>query len=197
MALTIGTHLERIGRIVNYLWVLAALVVFVLWLQDPGLFTQESMAARIESWGPWVFGAFIGVSLVRGLFLVPSTPVILTGGMLFPESLPTVFVISMVGIVMSATVIYLLPGVGGYDDLLERRYPEKTAHVKTLLVKPHTFWVVVGWSFFPFVPTDVICYVAGLVGMSYRRMIFALLLGEVPLVLGYLFLTQRALGLLG
>ena len=197
MALTPGTRLERIGRIVNYLWVLAALVVFVLWLQDPGLFTQESMAARIESWGPWVFGAFIGVSLVRGLFLVPSTPVILTGGMLFPESLPTVFVISMVGIVMSATVIYLLPGAGGYNDLLERRYPEKIARVKTLLVKPHAFWVVVGWSFFPFVPTDVICYVAGLVGMSYRRMIFALLLGEVPLVLGYLFLTQRARGLLG
>ncbi len=197
MALTAGTRLERMGRIVNYLWVLAAVVVFVLWLQDPGLFSQESMAARIESWGPWVFGAFIGVSLVRGLFLVPSTPVILTGGMLFPESLPTVFVISMVGIVMSATVIYLLPGVGGYDDLLERKYPEKIARVKTLLVKPHAFWVVVGWSFFPFVPTDVICYVAGLVGMSYRRMIFALLLGEVPLVLGYLFFTQRARGLLG
>ena len=171
MALTPGTRLERIGRILNYLWVLMALVVFVLWLQDPGLFAQESMAARIESWGPWVFGAFIGVSLVRGLFLVPSTPVILTGGMLFPESLPTVFVISMVGIVMSATVIYLLPGMGGYNDLLERKYPEKIARVKTLLVKPHAFWVVVGWSFFPFVPTDVICYVAGLVGMSYRRML--------------------------
>ncbi len=42
MALTPGTRLERIGRIVNYLWMLAAVVVFVLWLQDPGLFTQES-----------------------------------------------------------------------------------------------------------------------------------------------------------
>lgn len=196
MALTPGVRLERVGRIVNYLWMLAAVIVFALWLQDPDLFTQESMAVRIESWGPWAFGAFIGVSLVRGLFLVPSTPVILTGGMLFPGSLPIVFVISMVGIVLSATVIYLLPGVGGYNDLLERRYPEKIARVKTLLVKPHAFWVVVGWSFFPFVPTDVICYVAGLMGMSYRRMIFALLLGEVPLVLGYLFLTQHAQGLL-
>ena len=188
---------ERVGRIVNYLWVLAALVVFVLWLQEPGLFTQESMTARIESWGPWVFVGFIGVSLVRGLFLVPSTPVILTGGILFPGSLPMVFVISMVGIVVSATVIYLLPGAGKYDDLLERRYPERIASVKTLLVRPYAFWSVVGWSFFPFVPTDVICYAAGLVGMPYRRMISALLLGEVPLVLGYLFLTRRAYGLLG
>ena len=87
--------------------------------------------------------------------------------------------------------------MGGYDDFLERRYPEKIARVKTLLAKPYAFWAVVGWSFCPFVPTDVICYAAGLLRMSYRRMIGALLLGEVPLVLGYLFLTQLALDLLG
>ena len=189
--------LERVGRAVNYLWVCAAVVVFVLWLQDPGLFARESIAARIENWGPWMLAAFIGISLVRGLFLVPSTPVILTGGVLFPESLPMVFVISLAGIVVSATAIYFLPGVGGYDDLLERRYPEKIARMKALLATPHAFWVVVGWSFFPFVPTDIICYAAGLLGMSYRRMIAALLLGEAPLVLGYLFLTQTALDLLG
>ena len=80
-----------------------------------------------------------------------------------------VFAISIVGIVVSATVIYLLPGVGGYDDLLERRCPEKIARVKTLLAKPYAFWVVAGWSFCPFVPTDVICYAAGLLKMSYRR----------------------------
>ena len=152
---------ERAGRIVNYLWALAAAVVFVLWLQDPGLFARESIAARIESWGSWMFTGFIGISLVRGFLLVPSTPVILTGGVLFPESLPMVFAISIVGIVVSATAIYLLPGVGEYDDLLERRYPEKIARVKTLLAKPYAFWVVAGWSFCPFVPTDVICYAAG------------------------------------
>ena len=185
------------GRIATYLWVFAVVVVFVLWLREPGLLTQESIAARIGNWGPWVFGGFVGVSLVRGLLLVPSTPVILAGGMLFPASLPLVFAISMMGIVLSATVIYRLPGLGGYDDLLERKYPERIARVKPLLVKPHAFWVVAGWSFFPFVPTDLVCYAAGLVQMPYQRMVFALLLGEIPLVLGYLFLTQRVSGLLG
>jgi uncharacterized membrane protein YdjX (TVP38/TMEM64 family) len=188
---------ERVGRIVNCLWVIAAVVVFVLWLRGPGLFAQESIAARVESWGPWMFAGFVGISLVRGFFLVPSTPVILTGGVLFPELLPLVFVISLAGIVVSATAIYLLPGVGGYDALLERKYPKQIARMKTLLATPYPFWVVAGWSFLPFVPTDVICYAAGLLGMSYRRLIVALLLGEVPLVLGYLFLTQVALDFLG
>ncbi|MDA1185408.1 MAG: VTT domain-containing protein [Acidobacteria bacterium] len=195
--MTAGTLPERVGRIVNYLWVFAVVVVFILWLREPDLFARESIAARIESWGPWMFAGFIGISLARGFFLVPSTPVILAGGVLFPESLPVVFVISVAGIVVSATAIYYLPGLGGYDNLLERRYPHQIARMKRLLATPHAFWVVAGWSFFPLVPTDVICYAAGLLGMSYRRMVVAVLLGEMPLVLTYLLLTQAALTLLG
>ena len=63
-----------VGRIVNYLWVIVAVAVFILWLQDPGLLARQSIAARIESWGSWMFAGFIGISLVRGFFLVPSTP---------------------------------------------------------------------------------------------------------------------------
>ena len=104
---------ERAGRIVNYLWALAAAVVFVLWLQDPGLFARESIAERIESWGSWMFTGFIGIS--PGARLPPwfrGTPVIHTGGMLFPELLPMVFAISIVGIVVSATVNLSLTGRG-------------------------------------------------------------------------------------
>jgi uncharacterized membrane protein YdjX (TVP38/TMEM64 family) len=182
---------ERAGRIATYLWLLAVAVVLALWLRDPSLFTPESIADLMRSWGPWVFAGFVGVALVRGLFLVPSTPVILAGGILFPGSLVTVFLISLAGVVLSASVIYLMPGLGGYDDLLERKYPETIRRVRPHLEKPRAFWVVAAWSFFPLVPTDVICYVAGLVQMSYWRMMLALLLGEIPLVVGYLVLTQR------
>lgn len=171
--------------------------MFGLWVSRPELFTEEAMADLMGGWGPWAFGGFVLVSLLRGLVLVPSTPVILAGGILFPDALLQVFAISMLGIVLSATLLYLMPGLGGYDDLLERKYPEKIAKVKRQLVKPRAFWFVVAWSFFPLVPTDVICYAAGLVQMPYRRMISALVLGEIPLVLGYLFLTQQVLGWLG
>ena len=122
---------------------------------------------------------------------------ILTGGVLFPESLPLVFIISIAGIVVSASAIYFLPGVGGYDSLLEQ---EVSGANRPCENASHHAVCVLGCGgvvLLPFVPTDVICYAAGLLGMSYRRVIAALLLGEVPLVLGYLFLTQIALDLLG
>ena len=188
---------ERAGRVVTYIWVLAIVVVVVQWLRDPASFSQESMAELMQQWGAWAFAGFVAMSLVRGLFLIPSTPVILAGGMLFPGSPAAVFLVSIVGVVLSASVIYSMPGLGRYDELLERKYPEKIVRVRAHLVKPYSFWFVAGWSFFPLVPTDVICYVAGLVQMSYRRMMLALLLGEVPLVLSYVLLTQGVRGLLG
>ena len=47
--------------------------------------------------------------------------------------------------------------------------------------------IVIAWSFFPLVPTDVICYVAGIVKMPYRYLILGVLIGEVVLIYLYVF----------
>jgi len=188
---------ERAGRVVTAVWLLAAVAAVAYGLLNPGFFTQESMVRVMERWGSWAFGGFVAVSLLRGFLLVPSTPVIVAGSILFPTSLASVFFVSIVGIVIAASALYHMPALGGYDALLERRHPQRVGRLKRQLVKPRAFWFVVAWSAFPLVPTDVICYAAGLVQMSYRRMIFAMLLGEVPLVIGLLVLSERVQNLMG
>ena len=47
------------------------------------------------------------------------------------------------------------------------------------------FWIVLAWSAFPFVPTDVICWVAGSLKMHFGRFVAAVALGELPLVSFY------------
>lgn len=44
------------------------------------------------------------------------------------------------------------------------------------------FWLVVGWSAFPFVSTDVICYAAGTLRMHLGKFAGGVALGEVPIV---------------
>ena len=51
----------------------------------------------------------------------------------------------------------------------------------------YSFWIVIGWSFFPLVPTDLICYVAGIAKMSYKKLVAAVVIGELPLVTFYVF----------
>ena len=40
--------------------------------------------------------------------------------------------------------------------------------------------IVVGWSVFPFVPTDAICYVAGTLRMPIGRFLLGVTLGKDP-----------------
>jgi len=133
---------------------------------------------------------------VRGALLIPSTPFVLAGGALFPNALGAVLLVSMLGIVASATLLYRFPGFAGYDALLAARYPEKLARLQGTLVKPRATWFVALWAFFPGVPTDLICYAAGLVRMPYRRMIAGIIIGELPLVSAYIFLGTRLFELL-
>ena len=99
-----------------------------------------------------------------------------------------VFAISLTGVVVGAFLVYSFPSFGDYDRLLEKKYPDKITNLKSKMQHKNAFWFVAGWSFFPLVPTDAVCYVAGVAKMSLRKMLTALLLGELPFVIMYVFL---------
>jgi uncharacterized membrane protein YdjX (TVP38/TMEM64 family) len=122
------------------------------------------------------------------MLMIPCTPFVLAGAISFPQWPVVVLIISLIGIVVGALLVYSFPSFGSYDEFLEEKYPEKIAFLKEKMHGKYAFWIVVGWSFFPLVPTDAVCYVAGMVKMSYKKMIAALLVGEVPLVTFYVFL---------
>lgn len=178
-------------RLLTYLWVAVVGGVLVLWLMNPSALSKESFESLLTRMGPWAFAGFVLISLVRGALLIPSTPVVLAGGAFFPNAIPLVLLVSMAGIVASATLLYRFPGFAGYDSMLAEKYPEQLGRLRRNLVKPGAVWLVAAWSFFPAVPTDLICYAAGLVGMPYRRMILGLVIGELPLVTAYVLLGTK------
>jgi len=186
----------RFRRFLTACWAAAVLAVLGWYLLHPDHFTAERFEAVLRGWGPWAFAGFVVASLVRGILLIPSTPVVIAGGAFFPEALPAVLVISMLGIVGSASLLYRFPGFAGYDRVLEAKYPEKLARVRARLEGPGAMWFVAGWAFFPVVPTDLICYAAGLVRMPYRRMITGIIIGELPLVTAYILLGTKLSGFL-
>lgn len=117
-----------------------------------------------------IYGLFF---FFRGIFLVPSTPLILVGMLLFPDSPNTVFFIAMIGILFSAFIIYEFSDVLGLDDYF-------AAHVKNEKIKKaiekYGFYAVTFWSFFLVLPTDVVCYLAGAVRMNLAKFLLAVML---------------------
>lgn len=172
----------------NTVWLVLVAIVLSLILLYPELLTRESIADLLSRMGPMALLVYLLMSLTRSLLLIPCTPFVLAGAISFPQWPLLVLGISLAGVVVGAYLVYSFPSFGGYDRLLEEKYPEKIASLKRKMQHKNAFWFVVGWSFFPLVPTDAVCYVAGLAKMSLRKMLTALLIGEVPLVAAYVFL---------
>ena len=172
----------------NTIWLLSAVSILCLLYLFTDWLTRDAIAGLLASMGPIAFAVYIVLSLTRSLALFPCSPFILAGAITFPQWPMAVFIISMIGIVVGASLIYSFPSFGGYDRLLEEKYPEKIAGLKQKMHGRFAFWIVTGWSFFPLVPTDAVCYAAGISKMPLRKMLAAVVLGELPLVTAYVFL---------
>ncbi len=186
-----------IKKILFGLWIVAILSFLGYSLYNPSFLDHEKMKLTLETYSSQILFIYIFICLIRGVFLLPSSPFVVLGALLFVDQLWLVFAISLLGIFCSATVLYYFSGFFGFDSYFKEKYPEKIQKIQDKVKSPKAFWFIVAWSAFPFVPTDLICYIAGTIRMKFSRMIIAMIIGEIPLVYFYVFYTQETLNLLG
>lgn len=172
----------------NTIWLLLVAGVLSVLLIFPEWLTRESIATFLESLGNLALLVYVILSLGRALLMMPCTPFVLAGGIVFPDQPFLVLMISLAGVVTGAFLVYSFPSFGSYDEFLESKYPDKIEAIRKRIHGPYWFWIIAGWSFFPLVPTDLICYVSGMVKLRFRKLVVALLAGEIPLVTAYVFL---------
>ncbi len=174
-------------KIFTFLWILFLVGCIALVLIFPSHFTPQKIAEFVEQFKGTVLLVYFLISLLRGLTLIPSTPFVLAGTILLPENPFLVLAISILGIIFSSTMIYYFSDYLGFGIYLERKYPTKLETIKTHLQKPTGFFFVFLWSFFPALPTDAVCYVAGILRMNFKKYIAAITFGELIICSVYIF----------
>ncbi|MCB0649929.1 MAG: VTT domain-containing protein [Saprospiraceae bacterium] len=176
------------AKIVIYsLWILLIIGALLTFALRPEVASPEYIVRLISRFSNEMLLAYIVVTIGRGFFLIPSTPFVIGGAILFPDNLFLVLVISMIGVLFSATALYYFSDLLGFSKYLEKKYPKGVERWKERLQHPRAALFVLGWAFFPFVPTDLICYVAGIVKMPYRFMFIGVFLGELTLNVFYVY----------
>lgn len=170
------------------LWIAIVVAGVGSYLYSPNSFTAESIATFMLRFGGIIWLVYFLFSAVRGFTLLPSTPLVLAGTILFPDQPFVVLAVSMIGILLSSTMIYYFSEFLGFDDYFENHKPETTQKIKHKLEHPLGFLFVAGWAFFPFVPTDLVCYLAGTTRMRFWKFILAVGIGELILCTCYIFL---------
>lgn len=177
-------------KYVRLVWIALILIGLMLFFLHPEWFTKDGLSTFVKENSSNVWLTYLVICLVRGIFLLPSTPFVLAGIILFPDSPWLVFWISMIGIMATATYLYFASKFLEFDKLFGEKHSQKKEKIIGKL-NQHGFWIVLGWSFFPLVPTNLICYVAGSIRMNFLKYFTAIFIGEAILVGIYVFIGEK------
>src|SRR5262245_5418378 len=136
------------------------------------------------------YAVYLLMGCVRGFTLIPSTNLVLLGIPFLPPF--PLFVLTLIGILVSSISIYYFSESLHLDDYFERKHRERVEKVKGVLQR-NQMPIIIGWSFFPLFPTDLICYVCGVLKVNVVRFTLGVLIGEGTICGIYIFFGDHLL----
>ena len=136
------------------------------------------------------YAIYVVLGALRGFALIPVTNLVVLAIPIFPPW--PLFALTLVGILISSASIYAFAGTLKLAEYFERKHSRNAERLRTALQRNPTA-IVTTWSFLPFVPTDLICYVCGVMRISFRRFMLGVLVGEGAICALYIFAGQQIL----
>jgi len=133
---------------------------------------------------------YLVLGCIRGFTLLPATYLVVAGMLVLPP-IP-LYLLTVVGIVVSSTAVYYFAEAMRFDRMFERRYPAQVARLRALIAR-RELPIVIIWSFFPIAPTDLVCYVCGSLKVDLRKCLLGVTIGEGAICAIYIFLGGQTL----
>jgi len=152
--------------------------------------TELTLLAASSVW--LAYGLYVVLGALRGFALIPVTNLVVLAIPLFPPV--PLLLLTLVGIAVSSASIYAFAGSLKLGEYLERKHERHIERLQTALRRNPTS-IVTAWSFLPIVPTDLICYVCGVMRISFPRFMFGVLVGEGAICAVYIFAGATLLDL--
>jgi uncharacterized membrane protein YdjX (TVP38/TMEM64 family) len=175
---------SAVRRVLTPLWLAGVCVAIYA-----ALFQRDAILARLEAASAasiFAGGAlYLALGCLRGFTLIPVTSLVLLGIVVLPPV--PLFVLTLTGILASSASVYYFSEALHLDELLSARHARQIDRVRTLLER-HGLPIIIGWSFFPLVPTDLVCYLAGVLRINVLVCLAGVAIGEGAICAIYIFL---------
>lgn len=180
---------------VKYVWVILLVTSLTLYFCFPQYFSAKYFKENLNYNATIILWCYVLFTCVRSIFFIPSTAVLILGIALYPDSFAFLLYINMLGILIGAILLYLAGNYFTPEQFFSEKKIKSLPKIKDK-INTHGFGIVLGWSFFPLVPTDLICFVSGATRMNFFKFITAMFLGELVLVTIYLWTGKGIIDLI-
>ena len=164
---------------IGFLLLISLLYLLFTESKLPEIFNnQEKIRLWVSQLG--LLGPIAVVLLIATAIIVtpiPSAPVALVSGALYGHYFGTLYVV--LGALLGAVIAFMISRHLGYDYVskkLHNHMPEKIVGSQNMLMM-----LVFATRLAPFISFDVISYAAGLTPLTYKRFIFATVMGILPI----------------
>ena len=186
------TH-TRLRRLLTTIWVVGAGAALYLYFFHRD--AVEDALAGATGTSLIAGGAlYLLMGCLRAFTLIPVTSLVLLGIVFFPPL--SLFLLTLAGILVSSASVFYFAEALRIDEVLRRKHGHQIDRVQRLLER-YGFPIIVGWAFFPLLPTDLICYVSGVVRVRIATVLGGVAIGEGAVCGMYIFLGDSLLRSLG
>ena len=175
---------ETVGSFGLYLWLALIVVCLGLYTLQPELFEPANIRTFFSDNLYSGLTVYLVICTLRGLTLIPSTPFVLAGILVFPP-LP-LFLVNQVAVYSSSAVLYYMTRSMRFDNFFFTHYPRQVERLITLLRK-RELPVISLWGFAPFIPTDMIVCICSVLRISVWKTLMGVSLGEGIICAIYIF----------
>jgi uncharacterized membrane protein YdjX (TVP38/TMEM64 family) len=175
---------ETVGSFGLYLWLALIVACLGLYTLQPELFEPANIRTFFSDNLYSGLTVYLVICTLRGLTLIPSTPFVLAGILVFPP-LP-LFLVNQVAVYSSSAVLYYMTRSMRFDNFFFTHYPQQVERLITLLRK-RELPVISLWGFAPFIPTDMIVCICSVLRISVWKTLIGVSLGEGIICAIYIF----------
>lgn len=180
---------NRTKSLIFGIWLLIFSVSLYIYFFDSGLVSSRFIKIFTAS-SVIGYSVFLVASCLRGFTLIPVTYFIFVGVVLIPPW--PLFVMTMIGVFVSSICVYYFSEYLNFDEYFETKHQKQIEKIKSVISK-NELPIVVTWSFMPFLPTDLICYVCGSLDIDIKKFLAGVMIGEGVAVSLYIFLGKEIL----
>ena len=183
------TTLKKVMTIITVI-VTILLVAFIIYAVKMNLFDDSDLLVnRIKSYGLIAPIIFLLIQIVQVVFpVIPGGASCLVGVLAFGPI--EGFIYNYVGLTLGSCISFFLSRNYGLP-LINKLFQKETVDKYLKYIRTKKFEKVFFWGIFlPGAPDDLLCYIAGISGLTFLRFLFIILIGKPFTLIFYSLFTN-------